>query len=318
MVNLAEGNIMMDSNKYLTNLDFIRTRVNKKSIASISLEQMQNLLQTIKEYREYSDPDSPNWIDYINIFFHIMGFETVLINSRVGYLREINNDNSARVVIGVSLPAETIDQVTPWLSWPFLLSTISIKYQSQFGVLTNGQEIRLYDFKQDYFESNYFSANIDSIVTDSREDSLLTLFSIFSFLKVENNYTSGSENPSMAGRYSVIENTGNIPSQPDSHHRRKSPSSKSDTEQLPPSLIRVTQVCKRIIIHGDDFDKACEVIANKNSITVQTVRQDCTARIHIKSDRFGELIQDKDRLVKRLNLCYPKCEEEIGELLKFV
>ena len=43
---------------------------------SDSMEIISNTLRTIKEYREYSDPNSPTWMEYLKKIFHVLGFQT--------------------------------------------------------------------------------------------------------------------------------------------------------------------------------------------------------------------------------------------------
>lgn len=41
-----------------------------------SFEEIANILRTIKQYRDYQHPDSSTWKEYVDEFFHVLGFST--------------------------------------------------------------------------------------------------------------------------------------------------------------------------------------------------------------------------------------------------
>lgn len=48
-----------------------------------SFESIVNLLQTIKEYRDFASPDEAAWYDYIHQVFQLFGFNTKRVAQRL-------------------------------------------------------------------------------------------------------------------------------------------------------------------------------------------------------------------------------------------
>jgi hypothetical protein len=146
-------------------------------------EIVSNYLRTIKEFRDYSDPASLNWIDYIQEFFHVIGFNTDKKDSRLILLRHMDGDNAPRVIVAYMLPGENCDEILPGLSWDAYLVFAANYYQIQWGVLTNGLQLKIFNCGNRDHSSTHFWPDLDGIIRDQKLDSFFTVYKIFSSLQ---------------------------------------------------------------------------------------------------------------------------------------
>jgi hypothetical protein len=93
-----------------------------------------------------------------------MGFNTRVHNQRMILLSEMGRNWSSEILAGISLPDEDYEKITPWLNWPELLSLTASSMTIPWGILTNGIELRIYDFSLDKFAEKYYWANIEKII----------------------------------------------------------------------------------------------------------------------------------------------------------
>ena len=295
----------MEDRKFILDKGLFLGRADFKFKVPDSIDTIINLHKTIKEYREYSDPSSPTWINYVQEFYHLMGFHTEYYNQRIMILRGLGDvvNSPPAILLGISLPQESIDKIVPWLNWTSLLSITASTLNIGWGILTNGFEFKIVNFGNKDFENIYFWANLEKIIKEGSDDSFLTIYKVFYHLRFRIE-TSSTYYKNVDNRTNISDYSGDTPKA----SRSYSDLVVSDDRfyQLPPTLQRIAQVYEEMIKNGLGFDDACEKIAQQNSISLQTVRQDCSAKIHLKADAFCKLVVHKEKFISHLQMCFPK------------
>ena len=145
-------------------------------------ETISNLLRTIKEYRGYTQPDSATWEDYVHEFFHILGFNTEKLASRIFALRDIGADGKPKALVGFIKPGENFDEILLGLDWISYLFYAAFYHSVEWELLTNGLQLKVVNFKSDY-QHNFFWSNIEGIVENERLDSFFIIYKVFSYIK---------------------------------------------------------------------------------------------------------------------------------------
>ena len=103
--------------------------------------------QTIKEYREYYDPKSISWNNYIHEIFSILGFSVTTINPRLATLNVIGTNSAPDALVVFIHPEENIEDIAPGLTWDSYLLFAATFYQIDWGILTNGLQMKVVNIK---------------------------------------------------------------------------------------------------------------------------------------------------------------------------
>lgn len=148
-----------------------------------SFETIVNFLKTVKEYRDYAHPDSPEWKEYIQEIFHVLGFHTEQKAPRLISLCDIDANSSPQALMMLISPGENLEEIIPGLDWLSYLLYAANYYHVNWGILTNGLEMKVWDFRKKDYKSIYFWANLDGIIRDGRLDSFFTIYKIFSCIR---------------------------------------------------------------------------------------------------------------------------------------
>ncbi len=82
-----------------------------------SLEEITNILHTIKQYRDYQSPGSTTWKEYIKEFFQVLGFTTEEINPRLYTLDVMGSNHTPEAVLVLVNPGENFIEIIPGLPW---------------------------------------------------------------------------------------------------------------------------------------------------------------------------------------------------------
>jgi predicted transport protein len=148
-----------------------------------SYETISNILKTIKEYRDFTQPDSATWEEYVLEFFHILGFNTQKLAPRILALRDIGANGKPRALVVFIRPGENFDEIVPGLDWLSYLFYAASYHTVEWGLLTNGLLLKVVNINNSDYQQNYFRSNIDSVIENSRSDSFLTIYKVFSFIR---------------------------------------------------------------------------------------------------------------------------------------
>ena len=148
-----------------------------------SFEEIANILTTIKQYRDYQHPDSSTWKEYVDEFFHILGFSTDEKNQRLMTLSLMGTNHTPKAIVCYIKPGENFEQITPGLEWESYLFYAAKFHQVEWGVLTDGLQLNVVHFKdQDNMQPSYWP-DLDGIVCQEKLDTFCTVYKVFSFIK---------------------------------------------------------------------------------------------------------------------------------------
>ena len=164
-----------------------KTPVTVHNRPSESFEEISNILRTIKEYRDYFDPESSNWIECIATLFQIFGFST---KNEENVLMELHLMGSADYLKAISWnmnPGE--DPENMWSSSEFekVFSIMAESHHTPWVVVTNGVYLKVIKFKGKRVLQRYFWQNFDTIVCQEQIDTFYQIHKVFSLIKSESN-----------------------------------------------------------------------------------------------------------------------------------
>ncbi len=144
-----------------------------------SFESITNLFQTIKEYREFANPDKAAWFDYIHEIFHILGFNTEKVAPRLIALKEMGVSKTPKALVCIIGPKEDFEQIVYGLEWESYLFYAAKYHQVNWVILTNGLQFKVHNFANDADKQKYFKCELDEIIKNGKTDSFFTLYKIF-------------------------------------------------------------------------------------------------------------------------------------------
>jgi hypothetical protein len=306
--------INMENHRYLINNGLLNQHTLRNIKVNDSYDTIINLLTTVKEYREYANPNSESWIDYIFELFHLMGFNTRLHNQRIILLSEMGQSKASEILVGISLPDEDLTRIVPWLNWIDLLSLTANSMEINCGIMTNGFEIKIFDFSLDNFKEKYYWANIEKIVKHSIDESFYSLYKVLTHLKKR------IDKPHVVGHKSRSKN--NLSSEQKKIRKKyydKQVGKENDFEpknQAHISLLRIIDLYKEMTNNRTSFDQASEIIAKKYGVLSATLRQNIATLLHVNGEKFTALINNKQDFIAHLKFCFPKEIDNIDYLLK--
>jgi len=148
-----------------------------------SFEEIANILRTIKQYRDYQNPDSTSWKEYVDELFHILGFSTEEKNSRLMTLNVIGSNHTPRSIVGFIHPGESFEEMVPGLSWESYLLFAANYYQIDWGILTDGLQLKVVHYQDREVKQPTSWPDFDGIVCHEKLDTFCTIYKVFSFIK---------------------------------------------------------------------------------------------------------------------------------------
>lgn len=148
-------------------------------------EEIRNLLKVIKEYRDYSNPDSESWSDYIHDFFSMFQFSLVKVTSKLYKLLKQGSTSVPSAVLAI-FSADTAIHPTPGdIEWEPYLFYAAKYYGTRWGIIFNGLELKVIDCSDERFSDKYVWANVDGIIINERDDSFFSIYKLFSLIREE-------------------------------------------------------------------------------------------------------------------------------------
>lgn len=148
-----------------------------------SFEEIANILRTIKQYRDYQHPDSSTWKEYVDEFFHVLGFSTDEKNQRIMTLNLMGANHTPKAIVCYVKPGENFDDIISGLEWESYLFYAAKFHQVDWGILTDGLRLKVIQYKdQDNKEPSYWP-DLDGIVCNEKLDTFCTVYKVFSFIK---------------------------------------------------------------------------------------------------------------------------------------
>ena len=149
-----------------------------------SFETIANLFNTVKQYREYAKPETPAWEEYNHEVFHVLGFHTNKIEARILSLGLIGKEKEKpKALVCLIRPEENFTEIIPDIKWVSHLFYIARYHEVEWGILTNGVEIKIFNFGKKTIPDAFFWCNLDGILENNRLDSFFTIYKIFVYIK---------------------------------------------------------------------------------------------------------------------------------------
>jgi hypothetical protein len=252
-------------------------------------EVVINALKTIKEYRDYYEPNSTSWFTYILEIFHILGFSTQQKDARLISIHEMGESQTPKALIAYSFPYEDFQEIYPGLSWESYLLFAANYHQVEWGILTNGLAIRMINYRTQKNTLSSFEGNLDEIIARENLESFYRFY--LALLRIKN----------VEKGLSVTLKATKIDRAP---------------FRYPKALSHILDVCREMAINNRDFRQAClSVTKRKKLLSIHTVPDACTRTIGLNTSGFVELCANKDNLIKHLGSYYPKHIEQIIQVL---
>jgi len=148
-----------------------------------SIETISSYLQTIKEYREYYNPASPGWVEYIREFFHVMGFRTEDLDPRHIFLKEMVGRDSVKAIVGILDPGKNFEEMTPGMNQESRLLTLAGQYNVSWGIFTDGLQLRVINYHSPRGQGIFFWPDLEEIIENQKLERFFPVFEIFSAIK---------------------------------------------------------------------------------------------------------------------------------------
>jgi hypothetical protein len=259
----------------------LKQNPNPISPLSESFEEITNILSTIKQYRDYQNPDSASWKEYVKEFFHILGFSTEEITARLFTLNVMGSNHTPKAIVGFIHPGEDFEDIIPGLTWESHLFLAAKNNQIDWGILTNGLQLKVIHYKSSDNQQATFWPDLDGIIQNEKADTFFTIYKVFSYIKGQKDYKAEPRN------------------------LRKRINQGRRYAGVPVGLLNILEVCREIYENKKDFWRACEIVTQRNNLSsVYTIADACTRRIGLNTAGFRALIQ-------HLSKYYPNFADEI-------
>lgn len=278
-----------------------------------SYDTVQNILRTIKEYRDYAHPGLPSWEEYILELFHLMGFNTEKINQRTILLGSLGTRDADKAIAGIVMPGESLDAIAPWLDWSTFISYPAKIFNVEWGIVTDGMNIKIFQFNRKEHDGKYFYANMDAIIQEERIDSFFILFKVFLHIKGQPTGAATTIVNQQKPIHQPVPPKTSSPLPLYVHTAKKTQQTQQVVEKnrLPGTLENIFEVIREMVTTKHEFEQVCEDVAKRRGVTVTTIRISCTRHIFLKPEAFTKLLEDKTKLVSYLHQRFPGCKAEI-------
>ncbi len=173
----------MEHQQYLVDKGLIKGKDIQNFPFAESQETTSNLFNTIKEYRDYYQIESPDWENYIHEFLNILQFKLERVNSGIYKLGDLGSNGRTFAILAIPSPQDDFDKLSPGIKWGDFLFYVASYHKVKFGIVTNGLELKIFNFENNDFINSYFWVNLDAVIKNELGDYFNKLFSVFSLIK---------------------------------------------------------------------------------------------------------------------------------------
>ncbi|MHA1748366.1 MAG: hypothetical protein ACTSYF_06940 [Promethearchaeota archaeon] len=147
------------------------------SFEKVSPEEVSMLLSTLNDYRSYYHPESENWGDYLDQVFYILGFNINKIDDYHQLIGKMGSELSPLAVVFTPKMSQDFDTAISDIKWEDLLFYAAHYFQVPFGIITNGLELKIVDYRSKDPQIHAW-LNFDEIVTNQYSHSFYEIYSI--------------------------------------------------------------------------------------------------------------------------------------------
>lgn len=145
--------------------------------------EVENLLKTIRQYRAYYSPELPNWKEYVDEFFHVLGFSTIDKNPHLMTLRVMGSDLHPCAVVGFVRPGDDFEELLPWLTWESYIQFAANFYRTDWGIFTDGLKLKIFHFQGQTSDLVKFWPEFDHIILQQFFNSFYSIYEIVTSIK---------------------------------------------------------------------------------------------------------------------------------------
>jgi predicted transport protein len=168
-------------NEYIINLGLLSEQELNSQLSETS-EYLHNLLQEFKKFRYYVNPGTLSWERYILTLFQHLGFAVRIDSQGLLILSDINNIALPKAIVGLAKPGVNFHEIAPGLNWASHLFFAANCYKVDWGIITDGSQMNILNFKKEDYHLYNFMINIDGIIENQNEDSFQKFFQVFSII----------------------------------------------------------------------------------------------------------------------------------------
>jgi hypothetical protein len=148
-----------------------------------SFEDIENIRRTIKEYREYYEPKSLSWKNYIHEIFSILGFSVTIINPRLATLNVIGANHKPNALVAFIQPEENFEEAAPGFTWDSHLLFAASFYQLDWGILTDGLQMKVNQYEDHQLKQTHYWPQFDESVCEIQSATFLSMYKVISSIK---------------------------------------------------------------------------------------------------------------------------------------
>ena len=152
-------------------------------VTTESSEDIENIRRTINEYREFYDPKSSSWKNYITEIFSILGFSVTTINPRLATLNVIGTNSKPDALVVFIQPEENFEEAAPGLTWDSYLLFAASFYQIDWGILTDGLQMKVNQYEDHQLKQTHYWPQFDESVCEIQSATFLSMYKVFSLIK---------------------------------------------------------------------------------------------------------------------------------------
>jgi hypothetical protein len=175
---------------------------NQYLFSEIYLDEITNLdedrslistLETISETALYSDKNNLSLWNrtFVHELLRTLKFKVDLIDENVALLKQYGEDDKPLTICYSLLPDKSLDNSLMGFNYAYEIISSLKKYNLKWGILTNGNQWRIYHTDEATPYENYLEIDLESIL-NQQDKSAFQL--IFFFLKSENFIVDGEGN----------------------------------------------------------------------------------------------------------------------------
>lgn len=155
-----------------------------------SADEIRNCLDTIKQYREYNNPSSPSWRGYVEEIFHILGFITEKMDSRLMELKVMGGGRRSVAMVAIFTPGEDKEEIVAGLTWMSYLFYAASYHQTPWVILTDGLEIKIYEIHENQINIALDWLELDETILYDWHKAFHKLYRMFAFMRGSNSIES--------------------------------------------------------------------------------------------------------------------------------
>jgi hypothetical protein len=161
---------------------------NKKleNVFESSFETVVNLLRTVKEYRDFAQPGTTTWDEYVLEIFHVFGFSSQKIGYQEIVLSDMRGDNLPLAILHYIKPENQTNNFSN-SKWADNYPVTFNKIFADWGIITDGFTIKIHDLNLNEAQNKNLVINFEAILIEERSDSFLYLTKIFEYIKTIEN-----------------------------------------------------------------------------------------------------------------------------------